>query len=146
MATGGVSDVDLERQNTEDLADLPLQIPVSYCACIIPNRIRVTLFEAHRVVYYWSRQVSSVYEHFQCPICMSTMDQPSVTTCGHRFCFKCIEECVSRRHQCPCCKAAINRDDIINDHSFDALMSKCVRLINKQWNPSNTNILKTVLI
>ena len=35
MATGGVSDVDLERQNTEDLADLPLQIPVSYCTCIM---------------------------------------------------------------------------------------------------------------
>ncbi|CAI8016470.1 LON peptidase N-terminal domain and RING finger protein 3 [Geodia barretti] len=93
MAEGGKANVNLDRQNTEDSADLPLKIPVS-----------------------------SVYEHFQCPICMSTLSDPSVTKCGHRFCHKCIEECINRRHECPCCKTALNRDDVIVDHSFAALM------------------------
>jgi E3 ubiquitin-protein ligase RNF5 len=95
MAEGGKANVNLDRQNTEDSADLPLKIPVS-----------------------------SVYEHFQCPICMSTLSDPSVTKCGHRFCHKCIEECINRRHECPCCKTALNRDDVIVDHSFAALMSE----------------------
>ena len=29
MATGGAASTELERQNTEELSDLPLQIPVS---------------------------------------------------------------------------------------------------------------------
>jgi hypothetical protein len=55
---------------------------------------------------------------------MSTLSDPSVTKCGHRFCHKCIEECINRRHECPCCKTALNRDDVIVDHSFAALMSE----------------------
>lgn len=117
--------MDLERQNTEDLADLPLQIPVS-CMLILIKAPPTSPS---------STQVSSVYEHFQCPICMSTITEASITTCGHRFCYKCIEECINRRHQCPCCKRALNKGDIVSDHSFDALMSKQLRLLlPERWN------------
>lgn len=82
-----------ERQNTEDVTDLPLKLPVS-----------------------------AIYEHFQCPICMSRIENASITPCGHRYCFKCIEEWINRRHECACCKAKINVDELISDHGFDALI------------------------
>ena len=113
MAEGGKANVNLDRQNTEDSADLPLKIPVRK-----REKPQVILDVCTHI------QVSSVYEHFQCPICMSTLSDPSVTKCGHRFCHKCIEECINRRHECPCCKTGLNMDDVIVDHSFAALMSE----------------------
>lgn len=85
-----------ERQNTEDVADLPLKIPVSIAclvlACLLcAGRERRVLIRAHLP------QVSAVYEHFQCPICMSRIEEACLTPCGHRYCYKCIDECINRR-------------------------------------------------
>ncbi|XP_064390593.1 E3 ubiquitin-protein ligase RNF10-like [Halichondria panicea] len=95
MATGGgtLRVPSYERQNTEDVADLPLKIPVS-----------------------------AVYEHFTCTVCMSRITDTCVTSCGHRFCFQCIEEWVSRKHKCPCCNTVLNATDLIKDVGFDALI------------------------
>lgn len=86
-----------ERQDTDSVADLPLKIPVS-----------------------------SIYYHFQCPICMSRIEEASITPCGHRFCFKCIDECINRQHKCPCCQTAVTTEELIRDLGFDDLL-RCVR-------------------
>ena len=76
---------------------------------------------------------------------MSRISGSCITTCGHRFCFKCIEEWVNRRywleesgwglsgvltnlyplrHECPVCKHHLNVTNLIRDTGYDALLSK----------------------
>ena len=94
MAEGGVGRVpSYERQSTEEVADLPLKIPVR-----IPGELGV-LNKAHLFPLNARTQVSAVYEHFQCIICMSRIESACITPCGHRFCQKCIEECINRRYR-----------------------------------------------
>lgn len=88
MAEGRKGTTKFDRQDTEDVTDLPLYVPVSLAESIcllIP-------IKAHHL------QVSVLYEHFQCIICMSRIKESCITSCGHRFCSECIEECIDRRY------------------------------------------------
>lgn len=99
MAEGGKS-LDkvpsYERQNTDEVEDLPLKIPVRVLLkfkCLLFTILK----KAHH--HYHCLKVASIYDHFQCPICMSRINGCCITTCGHRFCYKCIEEWVNRRQE-----------------------------------------------
>ncbi|KAH9942327.1 SNF2 family N-terminal domain-containing protein [Epithele typhae] len=37
----------------------------------------------------------------ECPICFGSLTEPRITYCGHRFCFACITEVVTRDPKCP---------------------------------------------
>ena len=44
----------------------------------------------------------------RCPVCLDTIDTPTITACGHIFCFECIN-CAfihqqTTRKKCPCCR------------------------------------------
>jgi len=38
---------------------------------------------------------------FECPICLTCLKNPYLTTCGHRFCQKCIQEWLKKEDGCP---------------------------------------------
>ena len=48
----------------------------------------------------------------ECPICLTDMDRPHETTCGHRFCLDCLTRLVSSTHTrsapCPMCRTSVN--------------------------------------
>lgn len=64
---------------------------------------------------------SSVLDYFTCPICTGTLDNTHFTSCGHRFCHSCIEECINRRSQCPLCMGNLTIKMITKDFQFDEL-------------------------
>jgi Ring finger domain len=39
-----------------------------------------------------------------CCICLDTIDEMTMTICGHQFCTECITECVERTSRCPQCR------------------------------------------
>ncbi|XP_039501783.1 E3 ubiquitin-protein ligase RNF125 [Drosophila santomea] len=41
---------------------------------------------------------------YSCPICMSPLEQPVATMCGHVFCKKCLTGALIPFHNCPMCK------------------------------------------
>ncbi len=51
-------------------------------------------------------------EDLQCPICMSRLQDPFVTTCGHTFCYGCISQHLQGRSNCPGCRGYLTRDHI----------------------------------
>ncbi|XP_072038240.1 uncharacterized protein [Amphiura filiformis] len=67
-------------------------------------------------------------EFLACPICMCEFDKTYITPCGHRYCEKCIRECINRRHKCPCCNAAVQDNQLIKDSGYDGLIA----MINKE--------------
>ncbi len=40
---------------------------------------------------------------FLCPICIQTMKDAFLTSCGHSFCYMCIMTHLGNRSNCPCC-------------------------------------------
>ncbi|KXT04400.1 hypothetical protein AC578_3573 [Pseudocercospora eumusae] len=42
-----------------------------------------------------------------CAICLDTLHQPVITTCGHAFGRSCIEKVIETQHKCPMCRAPL---------------------------------------
>lgn len=40
----------------------------------------------------------------KCTLCLEPMKDPSVTTCGHAFCWRCIQDWVREKTECPLCR------------------------------------------
>jgi len=38
-----------------------------------------------------------------CSICLDTINNPTLTTCGHLFCYNCIKNCLNTKDTCPLC-------------------------------------------
>ena len=43
----------------------------------------------------------------KCTLCLEPMRDPSVTTCGHVFCWTCIQDWVREKPECPLCRQGI---------------------------------------
>ena len=43
----------------------------------------------------------------KCTLCLEPMKDPSVTTCGHVFCWTCILDWVEEKPECPLCRQAV---------------------------------------
>jgi SNF2 family DNA or RNA helicase len=47
----------------------------------------------------------------RCPICLDSIDSPTVTACGHLFCCECINNAFNHQtnnKRCPCCRTNLN--------------------------------------
>ena len=42
----------------------------------------------------------------KCTLCLEPMKDPSVTTCGHAFCWTCLMNWINERPECPLCRQA----------------------------------------
>lgn len=43
----------------------------------------------------------------KCTLCLEEMKDPSVTTCGHVFCWTCIGDWIREKPECPLCRQAV---------------------------------------
>ncbi|KAK6752187.1 hypothetical protein RB195_003543 [Necator americanus] len=50
------------------------------------------------------RRLSSLPADFCCSICMNIFSKPSMLSCGHSFCSKCIQYWLSENFSCPTCR------------------------------------------
>lgn len=49
---------------------------------------------------------------FECPICLSLLQDPFVTRCGHTFCHGCLDRQLKTVSKCPACSSSLERRDI----------------------------------
>lgn len=54
-----------------------------------------------------------IIEGENCSICIDVLDNPTMTSCGHLFCYNCIKLCLSHKKRCPMCKADLEGKDLM---------------------------------
>jgi len=62
-----------------------------------------------------------------CSICMDSLDNPTLTACGHLFCYNCVKMCLSDKKRCPMCKTDLTGKDL--------LVMNLKKNINEESNP-----------
>ena len=69
-----------------------------------------------------SKYLYTILEKMKCPdildtencsICMDKLDNPTLTSCGHLFCYDCLKLCLSDKKRCPLCKADLTGKDLL---------------------------------
>jgi len=48
-----------------------------------------------------------------CAICLDSIDKPTLTACGHLFCYNCLKMCLDNKKLCPLCKTNLEGKDIL---------------------------------
>ena len=48
-----------------------------------------------------------------CSICFDEPTRPTVTPCGHIFCYECINDWLQRQSSCPICKSRLLPSDLV---------------------------------
>lgn len=77
----------------------------------------------------------------ECSVCCSEYSEPVLAKCGHTFCKPCIEECINRNHECPECKRALAKDDIMKNFQIERLQRQIHDLHVKEKKDIVENIL-----
>lgn len=49
----------------------------------------------------------------KCTLCLEPFKDPSVTTCGHVFCWTCVQDWVREKPECPLCRTAIMGNKVL---------------------------------
>jgi peroxin-10 len=49
----------------------------------------------------------------KCPLCLFSVKSPTVTDCGHVYCWKCVSEWVTEKPQCPLCRQPVTLSRMI---------------------------------
>lgn len=67
-------------------------------------------------------------QELSCPICMSIMTDPFVTSCGHTFCYSCISTHLQSSKNCPSCSNFLSKDLVHPNFLLGKICKKAHRL------------------
>ena len=54
----------------------------------------------------------------RCVLCLEQVKSPSLTPCGHLFCWDCIHSASINKGECPCCKLSFSPSRIVLLHNY----------------------------
>lgn len=81
-----------------------------------------------------------------CSVCLETISDPSVTSCGHVFCETCVKELEKRKINCAMCRAKISGYMKISDKNTPGIIEmhngSCYRIPEKETWGMKYHILK----
>jgi DNA repair protein RAD5 len=54
-----------------------------------------------------------IIDEENCSICLDKLVDPTLTACGHLFCYKCLKMCLGDKKRCPMCKSDLTGKDLL---------------------------------
>jgi len=54
-----------------------------------------------------------INEDDNCAICYDSLENPTLTTCGHIFCYDCLKLCLSNKKNCPMCTTDLSGKELL---------------------------------
>ncbi|KAG1152364.1 hypothetical protein G6F37_000224 [Rhizopus arrhizus] len=60
-------------------------------------------------------------EELCCLLCQNIMKEVFATSCGHSFCYECINEHIQHQNDCPSCRSRLSRSDIYPNFQLNRL-------------------------
>ncbi|KAL0915301.1 hypothetical protein M5K25_015708 [Dendrobium thyrsiflorum] len=71
-----------------------------------------------------------------CPICMGTIKDAFLTSCGHSFCYMCIVTHLQNKNDCPCCSHYLTKNLLYPNFLLNKLLKRmAARQIEKTASP-----------
>lgn len=77
---------------------------------------------------------------FACAICYEEYTDPTVTACGHLFCYGCLQKCKLIRPRCPTCNSDLELTESIQVFALSFLDKKQERHLSKTINKTLVEI------
>ncbi len=102
-----------------------------------------------RIYNYLFNSIESLKKNDEsdvCPICLDEFDKPSITKCGHKFCWDCIKITFKNNTSCPTCKGVLTSKDIfiyekIKEYDKNIIQTELDILVNNIKSTKIGNII-----
>jgi peroxin-10 len=92
--------IEKEQQNKQQLPSI--QNPPSIPTLATAETARYDLVEDPAAISWIPEG-----QHRKCTLCLEQFKDPSVTTCGHVFCWTCVRDWVREKPECPLCRQEV---------------------------------------
>jgi SWI/SNF-related matrix-associated actin-dependent regulator of chromatin subfamily A3 len=99
---------------------------------MLKKTFETTMNESHYMVTILTQMIEKpIDENEKCSICLDSIDNPTLTACGHLFCYDCLKMCLGDKKKCPMCKADLSGKEILVMNKKEVSEEKVNPLIQK---------------
>jgi SNF2 family DNA or RNA helicase len=82
---------------------------------MLKNTFTTKITESKYILSIIDKMVKNeIPEDETCAVCFDTIEDPTLTSCGHLFCNECLKVCLKASQKCPMCKTNLSGKEIIN--------------------------------
>lgn len=78
----------------------------------LARRKSTSLFESEIKDYVESRESFDKHNELVCPICMEYLVNPVPTSCGHTFCYRCLDNALLFKSLCAICRSPLRSQEL----------------------------------
>jgi SNF2 family DNA or RNA helicase len=82
---------------------------------MLKNTFTTKITESKYILSIIDKMIKNeIPEDETCAVCFDTIEDPTLTSCGHLFCNECLKVCLKASQKCPMCKTNLSGKEIIN--------------------------------